>query len=155
MDYPGKTVRIKACSANQCSVNVGFPHQLPNVFRFYRTAVDDPGFPGRLGAVPFGQQRTDEPVHFLSLRRRSGLSGTDRPDRLVSDNDTFHIGNCQTVKKNSAVLFLMPDVRQTKDLPTFGRHACRCAVKPPRPVPGGRLRTSINFRVEPSSIPRI
>ena len=41
---------------------------------------------------------SDNPVHFLSLFRRRGFTRADRPDRLVSDYDTFHVGDCQTIE---------------------------------------------------------
>src|SRR5690348_10718754 len=37
-------------------------------------------------------------VHFLSLFRRRGFTRADRPDRLVSDYDTFPISKCQTIQ---------------------------------------------------------
>ena len=37
-------------------------------------------------------------MHFLSLFRRRGFTRSDRPNRLVSDYDTFHVGKCQTLK---------------------------------------------------------
>src|SRR6187399_1934912 len=46
----------------------------------------------------FGNGLTDDPMHFLSLFRRGGFTRTDRPNRLVSDNDTFRVCDCQTIQ---------------------------------------------------------
>jgi hypothetical protein len=38
-------------------------------------------------AVELGEELADECVHFLRLRRRGDLAGTDGPDGLVGDHD--------------------------------------------------------------------
>src|SRR4030095_12375747 len=37
-------------------------------------------------------------MHFLSLFRRRGFTRSDRPNRLVSDNNTFRVCDCQTIQ---------------------------------------------------------
>src|SRR6476619_2773301 len=45
-----------------------------------------------------GENLADRRMHVLSLFGRRGLTRADRPDRLVSDYDTFRVGESQTGK---------------------------------------------------------
>lgn len=52
-----------------------------------QTSVDDSGGGGNFGGDLFVEELTDPVVDLLSLFRRCGLSGSNSPDRFVSNNN--------------------------------------------------------------------
>src|SRR3982074_1122261 len=88
-------VGVQACSADQGAIDVGLVHDSGDVRRFHRTAVEDAHHFRRL-AVLLGQPGPDRADDLLRVIRRGRLAGTDRPDRLVRDDDLLDLLGLQT-----------------------------------------------------------
>ena len=99
--YLGKALGVQTRPADQCTVDIRLATSAsPILSGFDRTAVQNPRRVAATAvAMRFGNDMSPNmPVHFLSLFGRRGFTRADRPDRLVSDYDTFHVGDCQTIE---------------------------------------------------------
>ena len=79
--------RLERGTTNKESVDIGLIDQVSAVGSIRRSTVNDSSGSGCLSRNVFSQPRTDVDVSVLSNSGGSGLSGTDGPDRLVSDNN--------------------------------------------------------------------
>src|SRR5690242_16140723 len=80
-----EVVRIQACTADQCTVDVLLPQQLFGIAALHRAAVQDP-YARRECLTAFGEPTANGGAHFLSILGRGGPPGADRPHRLVRDD---------------------------------------------------------------------
>jgi len=81
-----EVVGLEAGTADQGTVNVSLGHQALDVIRLDTAAIEDAHGIGRRLTEQACQQAADEGVHLLRLGVAGGLSGTNRPDRLVGDD---------------------------------------------------------------------
>src|SRR5947209_16723751 len=79
-------IRIKAGAADERSINVCLGHELCDVRGRYAAAVEDAGL---VGDAPgqFMDLRSDEENCFFGLVRVRGNSSSNRPNRLIGDDD--------------------------------------------------------------------
>src|SRR3972149_6071067 len=80
-------VRLEACPADECTVDVRLRHQVGDVFRFDGPSVKNTDRIGGIGSPSFLQDPAQEGVDLLCLFGGGRLSRPDRPDRLVGDDD--------------------------------------------------------------------
>ena len=90
-------VGLQSSAAYQTTVDVGLSEQLGSAGSRYTAAVLDADSLSSSLIIDLSDASTDSCANFLSLLSGSNLTGTDSPDRLVSDNSGSSLlsGNVQ------------------------------------------------------------
>src|SRR5579863_164234 len=91
----GKSLCIEACAADQRSVNFHLSHQSLDVVGFDAAAVEDSQTGSAFGSKTCRRLLPQEPVRFGRHFRRRRAARANRPNRLVSKNDTRELGTGQ------------------------------------------------------------
>src|SRR5207253_2688875 len=81
-----KRFRIKACAPNQCPVDFLFGHERLGILRFHRSSVQNAELGGEVIAEGFGGFSANQGVRFGGKLRGRSFPGSDRPYRLVGDD---------------------------------------------------------------------
>ena len=106
--YDLTEVRFQSGSAYQTTIDIRLSEKLRSGSCVYRsTVLDTDSFCGCL-IVDLSDAFTDLSANFLSLLGSSGFSGSDCPDRLVSDNSFFCLISSQSLETDLNLLAPSP-----------------------------------------------
>src|SRR5215813_9798217 len=96
----GKVTGLEAGTTHQGSIHVRLAHQLRGVVRLHRATVLDANLFGDLAAEQAGELLADVSVDLLRLVAGSVAPGTDRPHRLVRNNETRRLSAVETRQRS-------------------------------------------------------
>ena len=78
-------------TTDQPAIDIGLGEELRRILTIAGATVEDRGLLSDLLAVAVGDRLADILQHLLCLLARGSLTGADRPDRLVGDDDTAEL----------------------------------------------------------------
>ena len=83
-----KLLRVQACAADQRPINLDLRHQSLDIVGFDAAPIKDAQAAARSTVNILGSHTAQKSVRICGNFRGCGAPGPDRPDRLVSDDNT-------------------------------------------------------------------
>ena len=90
---------LQGSTTNQTAVNIRVGKQFLCIRRLAAATIKDRAVVSNFLTILFSNQGTDESVDFLCLFCSSSLTGTDSPNRLVSQNNLRNLRQTKRIQK--------------------------------------------------------